>query len=73
MYRRDLGRMRDDNTADYPWLLDALLTLVREYARMHEEGIQGTERENVVNALLNGLTPDSMGVHRYTSYRPGRL
>ena len=58
MYRRDLGRMRDDNTADYPWLLDALLTLVREYARMHEEGIQGTERENVVSALLNGLTPD---------------
>jgi hypothetical protein len=50
--------MRDDNTADYPWLLDALLTLVREYARMHEEGIQGTERENVVSALLNGLTPD---------------
>ncbi len=58
MYRRDLGRMRDDNTADYPWLLDALLTLAREYARMHEEGIQGTARENVVNALLNGLTPD---------------
>jgi hypothetical protein len=25
---------------------------------MHEEGIQGTARENVVNALLNGLTPD---------------
>ena len=58
MYRRDLGRMRDDNTADYPWLLDVLLTLVREYARMHEEGIEGPERENVVNALLNGLSPD---------------
>ena len=58
MYGRDLGRMRDDNTADYPWLLDALLTLTHEYARMNEAGIEGRERENVVNAILNGLTPD---------------
>ena len=58
MYRRDLGRLRDDNVADYPWLLDALLTLTREYARMCDEGIEGPDREDVVNALLNGLTPD---------------
>ena len=58
MYRRDLGRMRDDNAADYPWLLEALLILAREYARMREEDIEGSECENVVNAILNGLTPD---------------
>lgn len=58
MYTRDLGRMRDDNTADYPWLLDALLTLTREYARMSREGTVGSSRDNIVSAILNGLTPD---------------
>ena len=58
MYTRDLGRMRDDNTADYPWLLDALLTLTREYAKMRREGVVGSSRDNIVSAILNGLTPD---------------
>lgn len=58
MYRRDVTRMRDDNVPDYPWLLFALETLLREYARLHDAGIQGAEREEVVEGLLNGLTPD---------------
>ena len=58
MYKRDLGRLREDNVADYPWLLFCLVTLMREYARLNEAGIDGAVRENVVDALLNGLTPD---------------
>ncbi|GIS80589.1 MAG: hypothetical protein CM1200mP14_21550 [Gammaproteobacteria bacterium] len=55
MYRRDLGRMRDDNTADYPWLLDVLLTLCG-VPRMHEEGlkVQSVKRSN---AFLMALVP----------------
>ena len=58
MYGRSTMRMRDDNRADYPWLLFALDTLLREYASLREQGIQGTERDEVVEGLLNGLTPD---------------
>ena len=58
MYRRDTTRMRDDNRADYPWLLFAMDTLLREYARLRDAAIQGTEREEVVEGLLNGMTPD---------------
>ncbi len=58
-YRRDIVKMRDDNIADYPWLCFALATLMADYARMHDEGFQGTERECVVEGLLNGLSPDA--------------
>jgi hypothetical protein len=58
MYRRDVTRMREDNVGDYPWLLFALETLMQEYARLHDEGVQGAEREEVVEGLLNGLTCD---------------
>jgi len=58
MYKRDLGLLRPDNAADYPWLLAALVTLARDYARMNEAGIEGAERENVVDCLLNGLSSD---------------
>jgi hypothetical protein len=51
--------MRNDNIADYPWLCFSLATLMREYVRMREEGIDGLERDIVVEALLNGLTPDA--------------
>ena len=34
MYRRDVGLMRDDNIADYPWLLFSLVTLMRAYSRL---------------------------------------
>jgi hypothetical protein len=58
-YERDLGLMRADNISDYPWLFYSVLTLMRVYARMLEAGIEGPEREDVVEAMLNGLTPDT--------------
>lgn len=58
MYGRSTMRMRDDNRADYPWLLFALDTLLGEYARLRGEGAGGAERDEVVGGLLNGLTPD---------------
>jgi hypothetical protein len=56
---RDMVLLRDDNVADYPWLCFALVNVMREYARMREAGIEGRERQVVVEALLNGLTPDA--------------
>jgi hypothetical protein len=50
--------MRNDNVADYPWLCFALVTVMREYARLRREGVEGADRERVVEAMLNGLTPD---------------
>ena len=58
MYRRELGLMRDDNEVDYRWLLFSLLALMRAYAKMHDEGTHGAERERVVEGLLNGLSAD---------------
>ena len=59
-YARDTLDMRNDNVADYPWLYFALAVVMREYVRIHENGCsdQG-EREAVVEALLNGLSPDT--------------
>jgi hypothetical protein len=48
MYQRDVGRMRDDNVADYPWLSHAVATLAREYDRSGEG----------VDALVAGLAAD---------------
>lgn len=53
MYRRDVGRMRADNVADYPLLLFALVTLAEEYATPH-----GGREHAVVEGLLNGLSAD---------------
>ena len=58
MYRSEAGLMRNDNEVDYRWLLDALLVLMRAYARMHDDGIHGADRERVVEGLLNGLSAD---------------
>lgn len=58
-YGRDTVAMRDDNMADYPWLSFALATVMDEYARMRAQGIAGVEREAIVEALLNGLSPDA--------------
>jgi hypothetical protein len=58
-YGRDTVATRDDNVADYPWLCFALATLMSEYSRVHDEGIQGSEREILVEAMLNGLSPDA--------------
>jgi hypothetical protein len=57
-YGRDTGRMREDNVADYPWLCFALATLIKEYARMQDENIEGPARDKVVEAMLSGLSPD---------------
>jgi hypothetical protein len=58
MYRRDVGVMREDNIVDYPWLLFSMVTLMREYDRLHTAGETGACRDLVVDRLLNGLTPD---------------
>ena len=56
---RDTVLLRDDNMADYPWLCFALVTVMREYVRLREAGVEGRQRQVVVEALLNGLTPDA--------------
>jgi hypothetical protein len=58
-YARDTVVMRNDNVADYPWLCFALSMVMQEYARMHDEGVNGLERVRVVEALLNGLSADA--------------
>lgn len=58
MYRRDLGRMRNDNVGDYPWLLFSLATLVRAYAAPPNDPPDLGVRRNIVASILNGLTPD---------------
>ena len=58
-YARDTIRMRDDNVADYPWLCFAVAGAMAEYVRLAEAGAEGAERARVVEALLNGLTPDA--------------
>jgi hypothetical protein len=57
-YGRDTLVMRDDNAADYPWLCFALVTAMREYGRMRDEGVDGTLRERTVEAILSGLSAD---------------
>ncbi|MGH9335230.1 MAG: hypothetical protein ACRD21_15950, partial [Vicinamibacteria bacterium] len=57
-YGRDIAAMRKDNAPDYPWLCFALSTLMGTYARMRDEGIEGRERDRIVEGLLNGLSPD---------------
>ncbi|MEZ5292287.1 MAG: hypothetical protein R2745_14500 [Vicinamibacterales bacterium] len=58
-YARDIIKMRDDNVADYPWLCFAVAGAAEEYVRLTEAGAFGPERDVVVEALLNGLTPDA--------------
>jgi hypothetical protein len=58
-YGKSVAAMRDDNVVDYPWLLFSLSTLMTEYARMERAGVRGPERARVVEALVNGLSPDA--------------
>src|SRR5206468_10766204 len=69
-YGRDTVALRSDNVADYPWLCFALVTVMREYARMHDEGIQGPERARIVEGILNGLSPDARA---FVGEPPGSL
>jgi hypothetical protein len=70
---RDTVALRDDNIADYPWLCFALVTVMEEYVRMRDAGVEGIERDRIVEALLNALTPDAralIGDHPPASLTP---
>jgi hypothetical protein len=58
-YGRDTLQMRDDNVADYPWLCFALATVMREYDRLREAAVDGAGRAAIVEAMVNGLSPDA--------------
>lgn len=58
-YGRDIGKMREDNVPDYPWLCFALSTLMKTYSRLHAEGVTGTKRDKIVEGIVNGLSPDA--------------
>lgn len=58
MYERDVVRMRNDNVGDYPWLLTTVLTLMRCYAGLLQEGAGADDRVQVVDSLLQGLAAD---------------
>lgn len=55
---RSLESTRDDNVADYPWLCFAVATLMDEYERLAGQDDQAGERERILEALFNGLSPD---------------
>jgi hypothetical protein len=57
MYGRDVGRMRDDNVADYPLLMFAVLTLARAHAAPRQSQTLA-EREVIIDALLSGVSAD---------------
>ena len=58
-YGRDTINMRDDNVADYPWLLYALNTLMQQYVRLRETGHAEAPHDVLVEALINGLSGDA--------------
>jgi hypothetical protein len=58
-YGRDTLRMRDDNVADYPWLCFALATVMREYSRRRDAGVDADGRAAIVEAMVNGLSADA--------------
>lgn len=48
-YGRDVGVMRDDNVADYPWLRFAVMTLLERYA---------PGQDDIAEAIVNGVAAD---------------
>lgn len=58
-YGRDTINMRDDNVADYPWLLYALNTLMQQYVRRRESGDAAAPDDVLLEALINGLSGDA--------------
>jgi hypothetical protein len=58
-YGRDTINMRDDNVADYPWLLYALDTLMQQYVRLREADDAAAPAESIIEALINGLSGDA--------------
>ncbi|MDQ8165041.1 MAG: hypothetical protein P3A28_04680 [Gemmatimonadota bacterium] len=59
MYRNDVGRMREDNVVDYPWVLFSLLTIAAAVERSVLAGESPIRRAPLVAGLLDGLTADS--------------
>jgi hypothetical protein len=60
-YGRDLGSMRDDNAADYPWLSYSLLTLLRARDERAEAGAPPDALRPLEEAFVNGLSADPAG------------
>lgn len=58
-YGRDIVSMRTDNAPDYPWLCFSLSVLMRAYSRLREEGMDGSERDKIVEGILSGLSADA--------------
>ena len=58
-YGRDTVNMRDDNVADYPWLLYALNTLMQQYVRARRGENAAAPIDVLVEALANGLSGDA--------------
>jgi hypothetical protein len=69
-YGRDTVNMRDDNVADYPWLLYALNTLMQQYVRLRETGNAAAPHDVLVEALINGLSGDARA---FVGKPPGSL
>lgn len=69
-YGRDTVLMRDDNGVDYRWLCFALATLMKEYARLRDQGSREAERDAIAEAILNGLSPDARA---FVGKPPGSL
>jgi hypothetical protein len=55
MYERDVGRLRDDNVVDYPWLLLAARTLVEAYC---SSTATSPPRAAIVEGLLSAVSAD---------------
>lgn len=61
MYGRDALRMRNDNVGDYPWLIESVAVLLREFERgaASEDGAEaGDARYRVIDGLLLALAAD---------------
>ena len=56
---RDIPALRDDNVADYPWLCFALAGTIRAYDHVQTNGMRGRGRDQMIEALLNGLSADA--------------
>jgi len=69
-YARDTVIMRDDNVTDYPWLCFSLVTLMRDYARLHAEGAVAAKQDTIAEAVLNGLSPDARAFVREAPAAP---
>ena len=62
MYDRDPIKMRRDNTGDYPWLLNSVLTLAREFSSSVSKGESVEERAAITQSLLQG----SLRIHMHS-------